>query len=182
MNTEDKIAQFSDSISWTPLVRGGHNYLAHELVMENEHRLTIRATSQHIAALSLFVGFSFFLLVIMSGLINLIAFAFFAYGCKRLHDAKKFNKTFDRLTGQYTDNKINTTKMANKILLSDIKGLQIIDENCYTENSRYISYEINLVFADGTRINVMDHGEKESILDNAEILSDFLNIPILNEY
>ena len=182
MNTEDKIAQFSDSISWTPLVRGGHNYLAHELIIENEHKISIRATRKHILALSFFVGFCFFLLVVMSGLINLIAFAFFAYGCKRLHDAKKYNKTFDRLTGQYTDNKIDTTKMANKILLSDIKGLQIIDEKCYTQNSRYVSYEINLVLSDGKRINVMDHANKESILDDAEILAEFLNIPILNEY
>ena len=182
MNVEEKIAQFNDSISWTPLVRDGHNYLAHELIVENEHKIFIRATRKHILVLSFFVGFSFFLLVVMSGLINLIAFAFFAYGCKRLHDAKKYNKAFDRLTGHYADSTINTTKMANKILLSDIKGLQIIDEKCYTENSRYVSYEINLVLSDGKRINVMDHSNKENILDNAEILSDFLNIPILNEY
>ena len=70
MNFEEKIAQFSDSISWTPLVRGGHNYLAHELIIENEHKISIRATRKHILALSFFVGFCFFLLVVMSGLIN----------------------------------------------------------------------------------------------------------------
>lgn len=69
--------------------------------------------------------------------------------------------------------------MAGKIHLSELKGLQIIDESCWTQESRYTSYELNLVLSSGERINLMDHGNKSSLLDDAQTLSTFLNIPIL---
>lgn len=199
MNTSDNKALLSASISWTPLVRGGHNYKAHELIVESEHQLTIKATPLHFLILTVFIGMSLFfvfitspkLLYLMDGdifsaLFPVVSLVIFSIGCVQMHKAIKHNKTFDRLSGQYTDNKVDTTKMADKVLLSDIHGLQIIDELVRSQNSQhqttFVSYELNLVMSDGKRINVMDHGHKKSIISDAQTLSKFLNIPILSQF
>ncbi|KFE29417.1 hypothetical protein DN31_3870 [Vibrio mimicus] len=44
--------------------------------------------------------------------------------------------------------------------------------------SSYTSYELNLVFKDGERINIMDHGKGKDIDDSAKNLGKFLNVPI----
>lgn len=196
MNTVNNNSNVDESlIDWTPLIRGGHNYKAHQLIVENEHKLTIKATPLHFFVLSLFIVISLIFIsqyshillkpnemTLTNALFPMLSLGLFGYGCMSLLKAFKLNKTFDRLTGQYTDNKLDTTKTADKIHLSELKGLQIIDELCQTKESRYISYELNLVLSDSKRINLMDHGNKSSLLNDAQTLSTFLNIPILRQY
>lgn len=62
--------------------------------------------------------------------------------------------------------------------LSKIVALQIIGETIRGENGGYKSFEINLVLDDASRLHVIDHGKLKSIIDDAEVLSKFLNIPI----
>ncbi|RWX50781.1 hypothetical protein VU01_12641, partial [Candidatus Electrothrix marina] len=44
--------------------------------------------------------------------------------------------------------------------------------------SSYCSYEINLVLQDGSRINVVDHGKKNRIREDAHALAEFLGKPL----
>ena len=62
--------------------------------------------------------------------------------------------------------------------LKDIHALQIISEYVRSDKSSYYSYELNLVLENGNRINVVDHGRLNSLREDVEKLSEFLNKPI----
>ena len=47
-----------------------------------------------------------------------------------------------------------------------------------TKNSSFTSYEINLILKDWSRINVIDHWNKNAILEDAKILWDFLRVRV----
>jgi hypothetical protein len=62
--------------------------------------------------------------------------------------------------------------------LSAIHALQLISEYVSGDKSSYYSYELNLVLADGNRINVVDHGNLEHLRADAQTLGRFLGKPI----
>jgi hypothetical protein len=62
--------------------------------------------------------------------------------------------------------------------LDDVYALQIISERCRTKNSSYLSYELNLILKDGSRLNVVDHGNYEQLRGDAETLAEFLKKPL----
>ncbi len=67
--------------------------------------------------------------------------------------------------------------------LYDIHAIQLLSETVTSTASRgrraeYHSYELNFVFADGERINVMDHGRQADIEDAAMQLAAALAIPV----
>ena len=64
------------------------------------------------------------------------------------------------------------------IKLEDIHAIQLISEYISGEKSSYYSYELNLVLKDAGRINVIDHGNDGVIINNAKILSRFLDVPV----
>lgn len=65
-------------------------------------------------------------------------------------------------------------------MLDDICAIQLISEYCSGDDSSYYSYELNLVLKDASRINVIDHGNKTRILEDTQILADFLDVPVWN--
>ncbi len=68
--------------------------------------------------------------------------------------------------------------------LEKVHALQIIAEKCSTKGERgrsgtpYHSYELNLVLEDSKRINVVDHGDQDSLRKDAGTLAAFLDKPI----
>ncbi|TGD70994.1 hypothetical protein E4634_20560 [Mangrovimicrobium sediminis] len=67
--------------------------------------------------------------------------------------------------------------------LYDVHAIQLLSESVSSTASRgrraqYLSYELNFVFADGERINIMDHGKQADIEDAAAQLAAALNIPV----
>jgi ankyrin repeat protein len=46
------------------------------------------------------------------------------------------------------------------------------------ESADFVSYEINLVFEDGKRVHVIDHGDEASIFEQSNHLADFLSVPL----
>ncbi|MBW2360832.1 MAG: hypothetical protein JRG84_08015 [Deltaproteobacteria bacterium] len=62
--------------------------------------------------------------------------------------------------------------------LSAIHALQLISEYVSGNKSAYTSYELNLVLVDGSRMNVVDHGNLEHLRADAKTLAQFLNKPI----
>ncbi len=94
---------------------------------------------------------------------------------------------FDSAKGSYYRGKVydaSLTADRDKLgMLSDIYALQIISEHVRSSSSSggsssYNSYEINLVFGDGERLNVMDHGKLAAIEKDAKTLAQFLSVPI----
>lgn len=66
----------------------------------------------------------------------------------------------------------------NSCIISEIHALQIISERIAQKNGSYRSYELNIVKNDGKRLNVTDHGNKKRLLEDANILAQFLDIPV----
>lgn len=61
---------------------------------------------------------------------------------------------------------------------SQIHALQIVSEFISGKFDNYVSYEINLVLKDSTRINIVDHKDIGQIRLDAQKISTFLNIPV----
>ena len=73
----------------------------------------------------------------------------------------------------------NFMKLKKSARLSEIAVIQIIAERITSRKSgSYTSWEINLVSSNGDRLNVMDHGNKESIISDGQLLGEFLGVPI----
>ena len=62
--------------------------------------------------------------------------------------------------------------------MSEIYAIQLLSEHVQSSKNSYTSYELNLVFKDGSRMNVMDHGNARDIEAAAKKLADMLKVPI----
>ena len=62
--------------------------------------------------------------------------------------------------------------------LNRVKALQLITEKVRSSKSRYNSYELNLILKDGSRVSVVDHGNYEQMLLDAEQLAKALHVPL----
>jgi len=62
--------------------------------------------------------------------------------------------------------------------LNRVHALQILSEYCRGDKSWYMSYELNLVLDDGSRVNVVDHGNIEKLRADAGSLAAFLEVPV----
>lgn len=62
--------------------------------------------------------------------------------------------------------------------LASIHALQLVSEHVRSEKNSYTSYELNLVLADASRINVVDHGDLEQLRADAHTLGAFLGKPV----
>ena len=67
------------------------------------------------------------------------------------------------------------------VALGAIHALQIVHE-WVSGNGKgskpYKSYELNLVLSSGERKNVVDHGNREKLLEDANQLAQFLGVPL----
>ena len=92
---------------------------------------------------------------------------------------------FDRQVGGYWRGSTTPTD-EHVVALTDIHALQIIEkwvkptgpDSHMGPTPGYSSFELNLVTTDGQRHNVVDHGDLEALREDAESLSDFLQIPL----
>jgi hypothetical protein len=92
------------------------------------------------------------------------------------------NIVFDKTHGYYWKRKgnpnFNSMDDKNLVKLREIVGIQLIQEFVSGDKNRYYSYEINLVLKDNSRLNVIDHGAKNSIIRDSQQLADFLQKPL----
>lgn len=66
----------------------------------------------------------------------------------------------------------------NSVSLSDIYSLQIIPEYIRSNKSSFYSYELIIVLKNQKRVLVIDHGNLNSLRDDADKIGKFLNVPI----
>ncbi len=186
---------------WHPVKRGGASFGTHKLLDDPQfpERLEFKPTLGYklfcglftVIGLSLIVGFSISMLKakhpdmgmlfpIVFGLIfATVGIAIFKFGGKSRvfdHDAGFFwigKRDFRELNYREIDD-----PKKSPVKLDRIHALQLISERCSSKNGSYLSYELNLVLDDGSRINVVDHGNLKLIRNDAEKLSEFLDVPI----
>lgn len=67
-----------------------------------------------------------------------------------------------------------------KYKLSDIMAIQVLGEKLIEKESNATrnSFELNLVLNNLKRVHVIDHNNLQGILDDAEVLSSYLNVPL----
>ncbi|WP_417911612.1 hypothetical protein [Candidatus Electronema sp. TJ] len=184
---------FGDSLAertrWNPLKSGGSNFRTHKLVSTQRDRMEFRIT----AGMLLF-ALAFFLvgvgaaagtllsadLYLPLGLFGLI---FLAIGGGLLYFSAK-PIVFDKRKGFFwkgwksPDDVTDLHSIKCCARLGEIHALQLIAEQIKDDGSSYSSYELNLVLKDASRINVVDHGSKERIREDAAALAAFLGRPL----
>ncbi len=54
----------------------------------------------------------------------------------------------------------------------------MLRERIRSKNGSYYSYEINLVLHNASRVNVIDHGNHQAVIEDAETLAQALGVPL----
>lgn len=63
---------------------------------------------------------------------------------------------------------------AKSCRLADVHALQLLRERCHAKHGSFWSYELNLVLRDARRVHVVDHGERQALLNEATTLAALL--------
>ena len=180
--------RFDDPVAlrtnWTPVVHGGNNFCTHRLLLKSglmSSSVTFRTPPAMLAFCLLFlvggVGVAVAMLVMSVG--NgipfsagvLVPLAFAVGGGLMLKQARAHEASFDRTSGQ-------CRVRAKNYSIREVHALQLIRETVRGNDSTFHSYELNLVFRDGSRRNVTDHGRLFTIRKDAHVLANYLQIPV----
>jgi hypothetical protein len=86
---------------------------------------------------------------------------------------------FSKKLGYYYKGYVNVNYLRfAKANLNDIVAIQILGEITAEQLAPFNSFEINLVLKNSERLHVIDHSNLKSIIEDANSLSKFLNVPI----
>lgn len=192
---EDPLALQTD---WSPLKGGGSNFRTHNLVSENYNRTAFKASlgAKLFSSVFILVGLglpsSQIYLAFQNGraffdgdFLSMLLFGtvFSIVGAALFYSYAK-PVVFDKTNGFFwkgwkaPDIASVENPGSHSTRISNIHALQIISEYVRGDKSSYYSYELNLVLKDGSRLNVIDHGDVYRIRENAGVLSQFLGKPV----
>lgn len=195
-------SRFNDSIAmqteWTAAKSGGSNFHSHKLIRDNYNRIKFRSTLTAKMFSSVFI----ILGAVVPGMIMLnpdpsgdplslfdhimltgIGLIFMGVGGFLIYIYAK-PIVFDKLNGYYwkgwSEPSLTAGRQSAKncTRLRNIHAIQLLSEYIQSDKNSYYSYEINLVLKDGSRLNVIDHGNVDEVQRDAKILSDFLDKPV----
>ncbi len=185
--------------SWQPLARGGSNFKSAGLLKVNEQRMEFRASlmAKLLALVFVVMGLALAAVFISKQPHNLADYKFkmedfipvamgviFAAIGAGMFFSALTPAVFDLSRGYFCKSRqkpermIDPLKLKRYAELKRVHALQIISEYCKSKNSSYYSYELNLVLDDGSRINVVDHGNQAALQADAQTLAEFLNKPL----
>lgn len=184
--------------AWSPAKGGGASFRTHRLVTVDHSRLEFKATAGAVvfSLLFLLVGLGVALGIPAARLAAddspwltgellmpmLIGLLFAGVGGALLYFGTA-PIVFDLRRGCFWKGRqdpallFDQRGVKNFAQLPDIHALQIISEYCSGKNSFY-SYELNLVLRDGSRVNVVDHGNLAALREDGGKLARFLGRPL----
>ena len=179
----------AEKTAWTPLQSGGASFQTHTLIHTQADRVEFRSS----------VGMLFFslLFMVVGAVLSLVTFfieeqpfpfiliglVFFGAGCVMLYSSK-IPVVFDKRKNFFWKGRKTPTpgenwrERKNCVRLGEIYAVQVLAELVSGKNNSYYSYEINLILKDSSRLNVVDHGDKEKAQEDAQELADFLGKPL----
>jgi len=192
---DDPVALRTD---WFPVAPGGASFGTHRLVQVSANRVEFKAT---------FGAKFFFLAFLLAGLgvlgfqINririgqdnllsqetLIPFlvgSIFAVVGTCMYWFGTTPRIFDRARASFWRGRREPAMLTaagpseNATPLASIHALQLLTEYVSGNKNSYYSYELNLVLDDGSRINVVDHGNLARLRSDAQSLAQFLGKPV----
>lgn len=195
-------AKFNDSLAleteWSPLRGGGSNFRTHKLVQVDYSRLEFKSTlgAKFFSFIFITVGAGIpvffgiesfqnsgsifrtdFFFIVLFGLIFLAAGSWMFYSFAK-------PVIFDRTKGMYwkgwkaPQRYVAQSSVDEGSRIGNIHAIQILPEFIRSDNSSYFSYELNIILRDGSRMNVVDHGDPIKLREDADILANFLGVPV----
>lgn len=192
-------AQFDDAVAmkteWGPLKGGGANFRTHVLKKTDDNRCVFRPAAGYVVFCSVFmaVGLGMSILFVVASHLSrledfvpiLFGVIFLAVGGSLLFFGGK-PVAFDKESGlawrgwrdPRSDFEHGQETIPMLCRLDDVHALQIISEFVRGNKSSYTSYELNLVLENGSRLNVVDHGDIARIRKDAAELGVFLEVPV----
>lgn len=180
----------SFSIDWQPLNGGGTNVKTHTLQQFGNSMFEFKTTIGAIVFALVFmlpgigtiiggvVSFNFFLL--LHGSVFFLAgyYMLFTNSNSSVFDLKK--GICYRKKSSFINYHFKGIKQDEPIQLSTVKGIQLLKERVRGDKSSYNSYEINFIFENGERYNLIDHGSYASSLKDARTIAAALKVPFYN--
>lgn len=186
--------QFADPAAeeteWMPLADDNASLTPRKLVIIGQERMEFRA------AAGMVMFFSFILILVGAGFAAIdVLFSkqpalFIAFGltCMSAGGVMWYFITmpviFDKQKGFFwkgrkvpVENR-NWRECKDCVRLGEINAIQLIAGRVSGENSADCSYEINLALKNGSRINVVVHGNKKKVQEYAKALAEFLGKPL----
>jgi len=179
---DDEIAP---RVDWTPLVGGGSSFCTHRPQTKQTlttSTLTFKTTATAFLFCGMFVCLGLAWIIGfaiphaaagggMDGGASLIPIGFVLFGWWYAWHLRRKEITFDRDGGLATSADI-------RLSLSNLHAIQLIREHVRGSKNSYYSYELNLITKDLNRWNVTDHGNLRAIRMDAQVLGDYLGIPV----
>lgn len=175
--------EIAEKVSWKPVGVGGSNFKTH-FMEEGDGRIVLKATVLY-KCMSI-IPFIFSVLFAYLGYqegkwwlygLSILTCLMFIYFLKNI--LRK--KVFDKGIGLYWEGR-NQLKPSNRSHdFSDIYAVQLLEEYCESSSKNragYMSYEINLVMSDLSRINVIDHGDLDAARRQAQSIGKLAVSPV----
>ena len=197
LQNDDKVVSLT---KWSPLSHGGQSFKSHKLVQVDDDHIEFRMSLQS-AMVYMYITLLGLFTMVLSVFGNIMGFSgsgspliffavgllFSAVGLFLYYKAKtkvSISRTYPAIYNGDIDpaqainpNTIDGFKPLHK--LHSIQVLQkYIESTIKDTNNSYFSYEINLIMNDGTRINVVDHGNRKAIIKQSNKLAEFLDVPL----
>ncbi len=190
--------QMPENLNWSPLVIGGSSYRTLKLMQASPSQWSYEPTGMHKAFPLIFIWSGAFMAIIL--LITIIGFfigiALVVIGIIWRRRQKKViifdfdKKAFWKGDKKLDTNNVNTAMLDDLVPFKEITGIQLLAETVVTRtvsnndsnfnNSPkvYDSYEMNLVLKNGSRVNVVDHGNFNIMKLEAEAIAKRIEVPV----
>jgi hypothetical protein len=183
-------------ICWSPLSSVGASFRTHRLVFEAPHRIAFHPTNGAYLFAGVFIAVGLATVIGVPPLMELqdedslvrrlpLLFGLILTGLGLLL-WYRFTRpvVFDATLGYFwrdaeaPEKWIARGKTEKYVALKEIRALQLLPRDCHDGENTFISYELNLVLADGSRRNVVNHGNRSVIRDDASTIAELLEVPL----
>ncbi len=190
-----ELNDLAKKVEWSPVAGGGANFKTSYMYQPDQSRIEVLKSNSAKLFSAVFIGMGCFVpgiiaysMIVEEGfgwkIIGMMAFGsiFVLVGIAMLFFPKP--RVFDKQVGWFwagskklaSEQELSLLKKSAR--LKDIAAIQIIPERLSGKNSSYTSWEINIISHDAQRLNVMDHGNRKSIEEDAQNLGEFLDVPV----
>jgi hypothetical protein len=168
--------------------RSGTNFRDTKLVQINGSRIEIKPTIQSYIFYLIVIGIAGFIFTIAinqknpstlsTTIVTIVLIVIVSQSSMAMYKLVSTKIVFDQNRNVFWigGNEYNAN---TKISLQDIDSIQIIIKAMVgSDGPNWESYELNIVEKNGNRHNIMDHAKIGKIMEEGEVLSKFLSVPL----
>jgi len=183
MDRENLGIFLAKEIEWEPCRWGGWNVITYRLQkkdLPSGFSCTFRLANAALTSLCIFYFMPFAVSILLLVAARDLSFLFLsflsiAFWAATIYFLKRNEFVF------YVDKGIWGRVGSPELLyrrIDEICALQLLSRLCRNKRKDYYSYELNLVFADATRLNLVNHYALLAIREDSSILANILEVPL----